>query len=341
MSVSHTAARPDPVPDAAALGSNRVLLISDDAELRRAARACLRPPDYELVEAADGAAGLSRALALHPVLIVLDLLLPRITGLEVCERLRSDAATDQTPIIMLGAKTETADRVRAIRLGADDYLVQPVDMRELAARLERLIERTRRDRDASPLTGLPGNIALEREIARRITQRGRLALVEFDLDHFKPYNDYYNYRRGDRLLQLAAQTVTEAAAGDSDTFVAHIGGDDFFVVTSPECAEVIAHQAIKAFDAVSPLAYDEDDRVRGSITAVNREGIAQAFPLVSMSVCIATNEPEDITHPGQLAEILAELKAYAKRMPKSLVVRDRRQRHKSDRSGPEGRSGGC
>ena len=311
------------------LRTELVLVVSDDASLRRAIGAHLTQAGYEVAEAADGAAGLAQAVALHPALVLLDVVLPRMPGLEVCERLRAEVSTERTPVIMLADQTGVEDRIRGLRAGADDYLDRSVDVRELAARLERLIVRTRSDLDASPLTGLPGNTALERQIAQRIGERGRLAVVQFDLDHFKEYNDYYNYRRGDRVLQLVAQIVVEAAraAGDADTFVAHIGGDDFFVVTSPECADAVARRAVEAFDATIPLCYDQEDRERGYISAVNREGQEQTFPPAALSVAIVTNEAGDVHHPGQLAQILAELKAYAKRTPNSTVVRDRRQQH--------------
>jgi len=320
----------------AGITTEQVLVVTEDPGLRRAIAAHLQQAGYEVAEAADGAAGVAQAVTLRPALVLLDVLLPRMPGLEVCERLRAEVATERTPIILMADEAGVEDRIRGLRLGADEYLTKPVDLRELAARVHRLIARTRSDLDASPLTGLPGNTTLEHQIAQRIGQRGRLAVVQFDLDRFKEYNDYYNYRRGDRVLQLVAQIVVEAAraAGDAETFVAHIGGDDFFVVTSPECADAIAYRVIEAFDATIPLCYDHEDRERGCIAAVNREGEAQTFPLAAMSVAIVTNEADDVQHPGQVAQILAELKAYAKRTPNSTVVRDRRQQHAAG-SAPE------
>ncbi|MBM3497441.1 MAG: diguanylate cyclase, partial [Armatimonadetes bacterium] len=149
------------------------------------------------------------------------------------------------------------------------------------------------------------------------------------LDNFKPYNDYYSYQRGDQVLRLTAQLLVEAArtGGDRDTLVVHLGGDDFFIVTTPERADTIAHRALQAFDALIPLHYDEADRRAGHIVATDRQGQTQHFPLMTLSACIATNEAEDVTHPGQIARALTELKSVAKRSPRSTCVRDRRGKY--------------
>jgi diguanylate cyclase (GGDEF)-like protein len=213
--------------------------------------------------------------------------------------------------------------------GADEYVAKPCDVRELCARVRGIIRRSKRDLGASPLTGLPGNSVLEQEIARRVRQPGRLAVIHFDLNSFKPYNDYYTYQRGDEVLRLTAQLIVEAAraGGDRETLVAHLGGDDFFVVTAPERADSIANRALQSFDALIPLHYDDADRRAGYITAANRQGQVRNFPLMTLSACIATNEAEEVTHPGQIATTLAELKSVAKRAGRSTCVRDRRGKH--------------
>jgi hypothetical protein len=98
-------------------------------------------------------------------------------------------------------------------------------------------------------------------------------------------------------------------------------------VTTPERADTIANRALQSFDALIPLHYDEIDRRAGHITAVNRQGHSQCFPLMTLSACIATNEAEGVTHPGQIAKALAELKSVAKRAGRSTCVRDRRGKY--------------
>ena len=312
--------------------TERVLIVDSDPAARHAIRQSLLRDGYDVLDAADGCDGMAKALAESPALVLLELVLPRMSGLEICRRLKSGLVTEQIPILVVTARDRVEDKLRAIECGADDYLTKPCDLRELSARVQGIIRRSKRDRGASPLTGLPGNVVLEQEIARRVREPGRLAVIHFDLKNFKPYNDYYSYKRGDQVLQLTAQLIVEAARseGGRETFVAHIGGDDFFVVTAPERVDAIGNRVTESFDALIPLHYDEEDREAGHITATNRRGQTEVFPLMTLTACVATNESPAVTHPAQISGALAELKNIAKRATRSMLVRDRRRSAEDD-----------
>ncbi len=306
---------------------DRILIVDSDPAVRHSVRQALLRRGCDVLEATEGQEGLAKAMTESPSLVLLEIVLPRMSGLEVCRRLKSGIATQHIPVVVMTGRSRLEDKLRAIESGADDYLVKPCDPRELTARVAGAIRRSERDRGASPLTGLPGNVTLEQEIARRVAEPGRLAVIHFDISNFKPYNDYYSYQRGDQVIRLTAQLIAESAraSGDRSHFVAHLGGDDFFVVTTPERADAIANRALQSFDALIPLHYDENDRRAGYITAANRSGQVRNFPLMTLSACVATNESPAVTHPGQIAQTLADLKTIAKRAGRSIAVRDRRR----------------
>jgi DNA-binding response OmpR family regulator len=125
----------------------RILIVDDESNIRHTVGYNLRREGYEVVEAADGEAALAAAAAQRLDLVVLDLLLPGVDGLEVCRRLR---ARGPVPILMLTARADEVDRVVGLELGADDYLAKPFSMRELVARVKAILRRAELNRAAQP-----------------------------------------------------------------------------------------------------------------------------------------------------------------------------------------------
>ena len=119
----------------------RILVVDDEADVLELVEFNLRQAGYELTSAADGAEALKKAKAQLPALIILDVMLPEVDGLEVCKLLRRDPATARIPIIMLTAKASELDRVLGLELGADDYLTKPFSPRELLLRIKNLLLR--------------------------------------------------------------------------------------------------------------------------------------------------------------------------------------------------------
>ena len=122
------------------MGQTSVLVVEDEENLLEALRYNLTREGYEVLTATDGERGLASAKDNDPDLIILDIMLPSLNGLEVCRIIRRDS---DVPMLMLSAKGEEADRVVGLELGADDYVVKPFSMRELLARVRALLRRPR------------------------------------------------------------------------------------------------------------------------------------------------------------------------------------------------------
>jgi len=306
----------------------KILVIEDEPGILGVLRRILAFKGYEVVDASEGPEGIRKAHEEKPDLILLDVMMPGMNGFDVCRALREDLETAMTPILMLTVKSRTADRIKGMECGADDYIIKPFDADELIVRIDAALRRKERDLYASPLTRLPGNISIEAELKRRIADRAPLAVLALDIDHFKAYNDEYGYQKGDDIISIVSMLIVGVVRerGHRGDFVGHIGGDDFLVVTRPDTIDAVAEEIIRRFDTTIPEHYSPEARARGFIEAVNRHGLRERFPLMSISVAGVTNEHRTIEHPARVAEILAELKKAAKAQAGSAYRKDRRRR---------------
>jgi diguanylate cyclase (GGDEF)-like protein len=188
--------------------------------------------------------------------------------------------------------------------------------------------------DSSPLTHLPGGMAIENALRTRVEHAAPFAFCLIDIDNFKSFNDRYGYSRGNLVLTHAARVIVEADQqfGGPNDFVGHIGGDDFVVLTLPECYEAVCKEVIARFDATISSLYDPQDRERGSIEGETRQGVKTHFPFASLSIAVVTNQKAAIESHVKVSEIAAALKEYAKTIAGSKFIVDRRTHEASDLS---------
>lgn len=306
--------------------SERVLVADDDPDILTVVKINFELDGFEVDSAVDGEDALQKATADPPDVIVLDIMMPRMDGLTALHRLRSQASTANIPIILLTARGLPEDRVRGLELGADDYITKPFDIIELAARVRSVLRRTQAARDLSPLTGLPGNFKITAEIEKAISSGDSFALVHGDLDNFKAFNDHYGFMRGDEVIRFCGKSFHDAAdnLGIQDVFVGHIGGDDFVAIIRPEVSESFAKEVIERFDDGILDLYDTADALRGYIEVIDRRGERYAFPVVSLSLGVASTDVREIGTQWEASAIAVEMKEFAKKQPGSTYRIDRR-----------------
>jgi len=196
---------------------------------------------------------------------------------------------------------------------------------KMAKRLEQLEEM---NIDASPLTRLPGGMAIEKVVQSRLDAGEKIAFCHLDIDNFKGYSDRYGYAKGSEAIKVVADVISEAVddGTDNNDFVGHIGGDDYVLLTRPDRYEVTCNAVIERFDATIPDLYDEEDRKAGFIPGKTRHGDAINFPLMTISISVVLNDDGKISNPLEFGEVAAELKEKAKAIPKSVFVVDRRKK---------------
>jgi diguanylate cyclase (GGDEF)-like protein len=305
-----------------------VLIADDDDDILRFVEVNLRLEGFDVLTAPDGEAALRHAATSEPDLILLDVMMPGMDGYEVCKRLREDPRTKHMCVIMLTAKSLSADRVVGLTSGADDYIIKPFDPIELVARVKSSLRRSREMRHLNPLTGLPGNVQLQDEVALRAEAGDQFALLYVDLDNFKAFNDHYGFVRGDEAIKLLAKCARDAVkAGDrKGHFLGHIGGDDFVAIVDADVAESAAEAIIDCWDREIVSLYDPEDVDRGYIEIEDRRRQTRRFPITTVSIGIASTDARAIDSHWVASEIASEMKNFAKRDPMSSYAIDRRHR---------------
>lgn len=302
-------------------------LVTADRTLEEALLALWAKDEVEWTVFGRGAAALEYLFADPPDLLVVDAVLPDMDGTELIRLIKGENVYRQLPVVLC---LDDEAAVEALDFGAlevDDFLTKPVAGPVCRGRLILAYHRATRELDASPLTKLPGNTSIIHRIQDLIEREEEFALAYIDLDHFKSFNDKYGFSRGDEVLLMTARVIVNSIRGfmGTSTFVGHVGGDDFVFIVPPDKAEQACRQVIDNFDSIVPHFYDQEDRQQGAIHSVDRQGQAQIFPLMAISIAVVFNRGGRLKHFGEASQIAMNLKKEAKKNPASCYVMDKRQ----------------
>src|SRR6267142_6236888 len=158
-----------------------VILVADDEDaMLSLLREALQSVQYDVVVAHNGEEAIEKLRKTPPDLVLLDVQMPKMSGYDVCKKIKSDVFLRHIPVLMLTAQGSIHHKVTGLESGADDYVTKPFDMDELLARIRTLLRRTRLGLEANPLTRLPGNVTIEKEIMQRIKSEVPFAVLYVD-----------------------------------------------------------------------------------------------------------------------------------------------------------------
>jgi PleD family two-component response regulator len=260
-------------------------------------------------------------------LVVCDFASPTIRGIEVAKFIRAKFNLRHLSMILIIDSKDPINKIKGIYAGADDYVEKPFEPAEFLARVKASFVRMTRDLDANPLTKLPGNISVFKELELRIKSHVLFAVGYVDLNKFKEFNDNYGFDVGDKIIYFTAQTIIRVLKkfGETDDFLGHIGGDDFIFITSVDRWEEISREIVNEFEKGKIEFMSQEDIARGYLIAKNRKGEVTQIPLLGISVAVLTNEFRTFSHVAQLSQIAADLKHYVKGLGHSAYAKDRRR----------------
>ncbi|OGU05962.1 MAG: hypothetical protein A2W29_09615 [Gemmatimonadetes bacterium RBG_16_66_8] len=267
-----------------------------------------------------------------PALIVVDADTAGADAHSLCRLLKTDPYTAIIPVAVISVKHATGPVQELFEAGADEVITPLFEPPEQRSRLDVLLQRTERNVAVHPSTRLPGTTEIERELRRRLEASEIFAVCYADIDHFKEFNDRYSYYDGDRVIYILSQMLRDVVKGlcPRTGFVGHIGGDDFIFVIRIDDIQEVCGEILSVFDTLMPLQYNSQDRRAGYFFGKDRRGHLHRVPLMTLSIGIVTNEHRSFQHPAQISELTTEMKSYAKTLPGSVYVVDRRRDQPDD-----------
>lgn len=297
-------------------GPSRVLIVDDDDARRRMFAIILSKDGYEVDELPHGKELLQTARTTSPDLILLDIMLPGKTGIELTGMVRADPDLKTTPIILVTAALDDEDSiVRGLACGADDYVVTPVSHGELKARI-RVQLRNRRDRELlswafeqrrqykeesrrDALTGIANRRAGEDSLEATLQGGQAVSFAMMDIDHFKSVNDTYGHPAGDKVLVEVARAL-EGVVRPSDV-VARFGGEEFALIAPGMPSHVAPQLGERLRTRVERLSFPEETAVPGVTISIgfatwDGQGVP---PAPAALIAMADKALYDAKHAGR------------------------------------------
>ena len=247
---------------------------------------------------------------------------------EVCKILRQDEDNSITPIIVISSNWDKDHRLEILKQSVEYFIVKPIEKEYIYYTIKNLTRLLQVNRRVSPLTGLPGNVQIQTEMKRRLLNKENFAILYFDLDNFKAYNDIYGFSNGDEIIKFTARTIVDNihTTDSNDNFIGHIGGDDFIAIASDGDYDKICKKIINEFDEKVLKYYNKEDIEKGYIEVANRKGIIEQFPLTSISIGVVVVEPGRFRNTLEIGEIGAQVKHQAKSISGSSYIINRRRK---------------
>lgn len=302
-----------------------VIIVGRDVEFQKTVSQLLKDY-YQTATFSDIRSALDFIYHDTPALVVVEIGHSDDRAMSLLNLLKEDPLFSHLPI--LAVFENEVDPTEWENMRFEDYLRRAECESDILARVKLGVLRLERVAEINPLTRLPGNLYIARQIQRRLDNREVFSIAYADLDNFKPFNDRYGFGRGDDLIRMTGRIIFNVVKSTQSLgcFVGHIGGDDFIIIMNPDLIEYAAQTIVEQFDRVVTGFYNPEDWDTGYITARDRQGNTTKFPMTSISIGITDTERRAFTHHGELMEAASEMKGYAKQFAGSCYKMDQRKK---------------
>ena len=302
-----------------------IFIIDDKKELIDILNNIFKEQDYNFITVSTDEFEI--ALRNIPSMIIIDEDNIDKNIIQLINIIRGNEDNRITPVIVLSSNRDKEHRVEVLENGVQYYIIKPIYEEFLYYTVINLINLLEINRRVSPLTGLPGNVQIQAEMKKRLLKGETFAMIYFDLDNFKAYNDVYGFSNGDEIIKFTANIITKHVHRiiEAGNFVGHVGGDDFVAVVSMTDYEDLCKEIIKDFDDNIQEYYSEEDIERGFVEVANRRGIIEQFPLVSISIGVVEVNSKNYKNTLEIGEVGAQVKHQAKTKMGSAYIINKRK----------------
>lgn len=263
-----------------------ILVADDNANIRKVVQLGFESLGYRVITAEDGRRALDLVRSERPDLVILDVMMPELSGYDVCAEMKRDQELHAIPVVMLTAKNLEEDKYWGRELGADEYITKPYDPEELERVVEKIFALRERGESYHPLTKLPLWAAIRHEIDQRRGRGEKFVVLScaFEPQAFDTYQMKYGNIKADNVTLQAAQLIGEAV-GDltkGEGFVGHTGDNVFYLLVPPGLAAEVRDRINRDFAGDVRFHYREEDAARGYVVRPGAGDRESFIPLLSL-----------------------------------------------------------
>jgi CheY-like chemotaxis protein len=298
----------------------RILFIDDEPEILKAVKFYLEDEDFEVHVAEEGNKALQLAESIHPDLIILDVMMPVMDGIQVCRQLRSRTRTRLIPIIFLTAREAIEDKIKGFEAGGVDYITKPFNNQELMARIKAQIARSKEEISSHPVTSLPGALALEKEVTRRLHEGEIFTAIFGGIENFRGYQEAYGMSRSERLLLFTARIMEDAIGGNPDRFLGQPAYEEFLLICEPGKGAELGQRIVQDFEEQKKDQYLEQHRQCGELTYYDYRGQMIHCPFVNLALGGVCNAKRFVATYSALSEWGAQVLLMARAQKSSACI---------------------
>ncbi len=304
----------------------KILLVDDDVDLAELVKTKLSAEGYQTstINTGDGAFELAKQV--KPDIAILDIMLPGVTGYQICRRIRKDPELYRMAVLILTALGEEPEILHGLEQGADDYLVKPFKLERLVEKLSSLMSMMQSMGKRNPITSLPGTDAIKREINHRLARGMAIATCYIDVVGFKPYCASRGHEGQVNALKFVSRLLTSLPRqmGIYEFYAAHMGGEHFVALLNIEDHERFCSTLMESFDQSVQQIYTPAEVAQGYIVAIDRRNTEVRCPLMVLSIGVAHTQHRQYKSAKKMFEVLAQVRQMAQPSNKSVMFADRR-----------------